>query len=464
MALLDDTIAIWNAGVDSVNPQSLLCKQVSIDGTSLRVGKRDFDLEPINRIFVVGAGKASGRMAKGLLQVLEPLATQKLLRGRVIVPITQVQPLPYVQLVSGRDDFHNLPTENAESETLAIIEEIKSLESNDLCIALISGGGSALLTAPLPPVTLAEKIDVTHRLSEAGASIEQLNTIRTKLSRVKGGGLIRFCPQTQVIGLLLSDVIGDRLEVVASGPTFLHPTPNVEQVKAILKSLAIEIDEFSASVQSVLGSNIETEPGTSGPLPYNCLLGNCRTAVLGAAASANDLNYQVKRDLLNPDIELADLAEVICGIILSGNERNECVILGGETRVRLVDKKIRGLGGRNQQLVLEVWKRLKGKVGEVWKENFDFCCLSGGTDGEDGPTDSAGGYLTAKKFQRVSLGEIESHCASNNAYPLLERHDQLFKPGITGTNVCDLIVLIRQRRSGLIRDHRFFGPKVHSFT
>ena len=218
--LRTDAERIWRAGVAAVQPARLIREHVRVDGDVLHVGDEAIDLRHVGRIAIVGAGKAAGAMAVALEDVLGPrLLADKNVTGWVNVPDDCVVPTARVHLHAGRPAGVNEPRPEGVEGTRRILELVGSLGPADLCICVLAGGGSALLPAPVPEISLDDKIRVTRLLSAAGANIEQLNTVRRQLSLIKGGGLARACRAGRLITLIISDVLGDPLDAIASGPT-----------------------------------------------------------------------------------------------------------------------------------------------------------------------------------------------------------------------------------------------------
>ena len=208
----DDALAIWHAAVECVRGDHLISQHVAVDADSLRIGDHVIELAKIERIAVVGGGKAGAGMVAGVESVLSPIAATKQLHGWVNVPEKCVQATQWIQLHAARPAGQNLPTEAGVYGTKQILEIVATLGPKDLCICLISGGGSALLPAPVPQITLNDKLTLTESLSAAGANIEELNVVRTQLSCLKGGGLARICQAGFLTSLVISDVLGDPLE------------------------------------------------------------------------------------------------------------------------------------------------------------------------------------------------------------------------------------------------------------
>jgi hydroxypyruvate reductase len=222
--LRGDALQIWRAGLAGVDSARLVREALRIDADQLVIGDEAIGLRDVGRIAVVGAGKAGAGMAAGLLEALgEGLIGQKSVEGWLNVPADCVQHLPPLVLHAARPAGVNEPTEEGARGAREILKLVASLSGADICIALISGGASALLPAPADEISLADKQAVTRHLSAAGATINELNTVRKQLSRIKGGGLARACRAGRLITLIISDVLGDPLDIIASGPTVPDP-------------------------------------------------------------------------------------------------------------------------------------------------------------------------------------------------------------------------------------------------
>lgn len=462
--LREDLLAIWNAGVDGVRVEPLVRNAVSLENGVLRIGEDRFPLAGIGRIVVLGGGKASGAMAETLEDILEPLFGEKELLGWVNIPEDGPGQTKKIRLFPARPPCVNEPTEAGVTGTAEILRLAESLEPDDLCLCLISGGGSALLPAPISGISLADKLEITRFLSESGATIEELNTVRKPLSRIKGGGLKRICRGKRLISLILSDVLGDPLDVIASGPT-VDSVTTAGDALAVLERFAPKL--FETSTEKLSGretdllrvarflaeaENRREEPGRDGGFVRNLVIGNNALAVDSAGLEAVRRGYSYAMYVAPKGEGQAEevgvhLAELALEMRQAGPD---CLIHGGEPVVRLADPAIRGKGGRNQQLVLaaliELLKRLDGD------EVPGLALLSGGTDGEDGPTDAAGAWIDPI-FLRDFRAHLREHpgfdpedfLQRNDAYRFFEPLGTLLKTGPTGTNVCDLRIVLVDR-------------------
>lgn len=446
--LRDDALAIWQAGVDAVRSDRLVLDTVHVDGDQLVVGDQILPLTEIRRIVVVGCGKAGAGMAAGLEAALgERVLDEKRVEGWVNVPEDCVRPLDRIHLHGARPAGVNEPTQEGVEGAERILQLVQSLAHDDLCFCLISGGGSALLPAPVEEITLADKLAVTCHLSAAGANIQELNTVRKQLSRLKGGGLARACRARRLITLIISDVLGDPLDVIASGPT-------VEDTSTPLDALDVlsRFDSRDAGISATVFHYLERAASEIRSRNEqicrvtNLIIGNNETAVQAAGSEASRRGYQTELDAVQHlegeaeqvGRELADKA-----LEMHASSGRRCLISGGEPTVKLIDAGRRGLGGRNQQLVLAALQRL---IGREFEPISGFALLSGGTDGEDGPTDAAGAVLDADvitAMQTAGLTPAE-YLARNDAYNFFDPLGALIRTGPTHTNVCDLRVLVTQ--------------------
>jgi hydroxypyruvate reductase len=298
-------------------------------------------------------------------------------------------------------------------------------------------------------VSLSDKINLTKHLSAAGANIQELNTVRKHLSRIKGGGLARACRAGRLITLIISDVIGDPLDVIASGPT-VEDSSSPQQALAILERLDPK-QIVAASIYRQLEKSV-AQSSPTGKYPIRCevinlVIGNNALAVDAAGIEAERRGYshamQAATKLEGPAEEVGvHLAEM--ALSMKGTTGPDCLITGGEPTVRLVPPETRGKGGRNQQLVLAALERLL-KEGDPSVEGIML--LSGGTDGEDGPTDAAGAMLSAEVISEMRRQKLDpdGFLRRNDAYTFFEHTRGLIKTGPTHTNVCDLRVVTVSR-------------------
>jgi hydroxypyruvate reductase len=431
--------------LEAVRSERLVRETVRVEGPCLWIGDTQLALDRIGRIAVVGAGKASAGMAVAVEEALGPrLLAEKQVCGWINVPADCVRPTQCIKLHGARPPGVNEPTPAAAAGAKEILRLVAALGPADLCLCLISGGGSALLPAPVDGIRLADKLAVTRHLSAAGANIEQLNTVRKQLSLIKGGGLARACQAGQLVSLLISDVLGDPLDIIASGPT----VPDSSTPEAALAVLE-KFDARAAGIPPAVFDYLACKRPRAGQAQTSCrvtnlVIGNNAVAVDAAGLEAERLGYShamiSAKESEGPaeplGRHLADMA-----LTMRGEPGPDCLISGGEPVVTLVDAARRGMGGRNQQLLLAALQTLAadGAAG--------IAMLSGGTDGEDGPTDAAGAFFDAAilaEAQRRGLDPAD-YLARNDAYHFFAPLDALIKTGPTHTNVCDVRVIVVER-------------------
>jgi hydroxypyruvate reductase len=456
-----DALAIFQAGIDAVRSDRLVRESVRVDGNWLIVGSEQIDLSHIGRIAVIGAGKAGAGMAAGLEEALGPrLLREKNVTGWLNVPADCVRPLTAIHLHAARPAGVNEPTDAGVVGSQRIIALVQSLGPDDLCLCLISGGGSALLPLPIAGVTLADKQALTRFLSAHGANIRELNTVRKQLSRIKGGGLARACGARRLITLIISDVLGDPLDVIASGPT-VADTATPQDALAILAKFDPKHELCISIYDSLQGAKALESSNAAAPhsaLVSNLVVGNNALAVDAAGREAARRGYS---QALIAATELEGEAETIgrhhaeVALPMRREPGPDALISGGEPVVTLAPPEIRGNGGRNQQLVLAALVRLlELQGGGDANPLAGLAILSGGTDGEDGPTDAAGAMIDEDTFQRMrQLGLSPSfYLARSDAYSFFAQVGGLIKTGPTHTNVCDLRVILADRFEGVGRE------------
>ncbi|QDT09485.1 glycerate kinase type-2 family protein [Planctomycetes bacterium K23_9] len=438
-----DAVSIWNASVDAVRARPLVSSVVHVDGQHLIIGKQRWDLSQFKRIVVVGAGKAATAMASGLTDALAGCLPTI---GWINVPEGTETPMNSITVHPARPAGVNEPTQAGVTGTQAILDLVQTADQTDLCIALISGGGSALLPAPANGISLADKQSVTRFLSGAGANIGELNTVRKHLSRIKGGGLLRACRAGELITLVLSDVLGDPLDLIASGPTV--PDTSTAQDAINVLDRYDKAHSLPANIRRVL----ETATTTSSPqstYATTLVIGNNQVAVGAAGELAVELGYETQTSSADQcEGEAESLGQDLAEEVLKLLDREDftqpiCQVSGGEPTVILADSSIRGKGGRNQQLVLAAYLHLQKQdlTPEQWNR---IAILSGGTDGEDGPTDAAGAFINAAVHQQIVQQRLDGQdfLRRNDAYHFFQSVGGLLTTGPTGTNVCDVRVLI----------------------
>lgn len=428
---------IWDAAVAAVRPDVLV--QSALADTQLAI--RD-SLSNARRILVVGAGKAGALMAIGVEQALSDCLDR--VEGIINVPAgAPLQPRA-IHLHAARPVAANQPTEQGVVGTRQILDLLAHADANDVALCLISGGGSALLPAPAEGVSLVDKQQVTKLLHACGATINEMNTVRKHLSQSKGGRLAQAFTGRALFSLIISDVIGDPLDVIASGPTAADPTTFADALAVLNKYQLAPLvpPNVLTHLQKGASGQIPETPKLLPPNIHNYVIGNNALALSAASAAAARLGYPVLNLGSYVEGEAREVATAFVGIVRSIREQGQplkppvCILSGGETTVTLAEHH--GLGGRNQEFVLAA----AVKLGRVGLQNT--VVLSAGTDGEDGPTDAAGAIAnetTLPKAEELGLTPTD-YLARNDAYHFFEKVGGLFKTGLTHTNVMDVCVIL----------------------
>jgi glycerate 2-kinase len=434
--LREQALNIWQTAVDAVRPDVLLPDAVK-GNEALRLAIR-----AARRVIVIGAGKAGASMAAALEQALADYLDK--VEGIVNVPADAMRALQKIRLHAARPAGSNHPTAEGVAGSEQMIDLASHAGPDDVAICLISGGGSALLPAPAEGITLADKQAVTKLLHACGATIHEMNAVRKHLSRIKGGRLAQAFQGKAWFSLIISDVIGDPLDVIASGPTaadsstFRDALTVLERYSLISRTPEAVLRHLRAGLDGAIPETLKQLPSRI----HNLVLGNNRIALNAAKRQAESFGYRVLD--LGPFIEgeSSQAAVVTAGIVRSIREHGQpiaapaCILIGGETTVALGD--CTGKGGRNQEFALA----LLAKLGDHGMRRV--AVLSGGTDGEDGPTDAAGGMVDDSTLPRIqALGaNLQQALLNHDAYPLLDACDSLIRSGLTGTNVMDVRVIL----------------------
>ncbi|HDL90471.1 MAG TPA: glycerate kinase [Thermodesulforhabdus norvegica] len=428
---------LFKTGIDAVSPERVVKRAVKRDGNVLHVDGKCYFLRDFERIYVIGAGKATAPMAR----VLEELLYDRIAGGGVVVKYGHGLPLEKIAVYEGG---HPIPDESSYRGTESVLNVVRDVSERDLVFCIFSGGGSALFVSPLEPLTLADKQVTTDALLRAGAPIEAVNTVRKHLSKVKGGRLARFIYPARVITVLLSDVIGDRLDVIASGPT-VPDTTTYDDCYRVLHDYGIW-DEVPEAVQRIVNQGraglIEDTPKSGDPVfekVQTTVAGNNRLALGAAAEVARRNGYNVVVVTSRLQGEAREVAKVLAAMveeILFGQGIEKppvCLLFGGETTVTV---KGSGTGGRNQELALALAIALKNVPG--WSG------FSVGTDGTDGPTDVAGAMVDGEVFKKAVAKGLDPHAfiRNNDSYNFFKQMGLLVKTGPTRTNVMDMICLL----------------------
>lgn len=434
---------IYRAALSAVDPLNAVAKAMRRSGAMLRLSSgTHYDLAGYDRVMVVGAGKATARMAAAVVDILG----DRISDGAIIVKYGHGVPLSRIRLIEAD---HPVPDQAGVDGTRRVLDLARSADERTLVICLLSGGGSALLVSPAPGLTLSDKRRTTDLLLQAGASIDELNSVRKHLSSVKGGGLAAAAYPATVLSLILSDVIGDRLDVIASGPTAPDRSTFGDAVKVIGKyglrdalpdAVRRRLDRGAAGLEEeTVREDHPCFAGTS-----NIIIGSLRQAI--AAAQDQAVQLGLRTALLASELQgearsaaamLADRAVAVQHDLLPGERR--LLLSGGETTVTVRGP---GTGGRNQELALAFALAAAGTSG--------ITLLSAGTDGTDGPTDAAGAVVDGTTVPRARKAGLEPQAFvdRNDSYTFFRELDRLagershFKTGPTGTNVMDLQIIL----------------------
>ncbi len=436
MNLKEQAEHILTTAIESVKPEAVIQNQVKLADNHLVIKGETFDLSQFNRIFVIGAGKAAAFMAHALEDVLRDCIRE----GIVVVKYGHAMKCHKITV---RKAGHPVVDSNSIRATAEILTLLEKVEKNDLVICLISGGGSALLERPAHTISLADLRSTFNLLLGCGATIDEINVVRKHLSLVKGGQLAQAIAPATCVSLIISDVIGDRLESIASGPTAADSSSFADAYQIVGK-YDIE-NELPTIVKNYLldginGKNPETLK-LGDPIfrkVHNFILANNLSALKAAHQKAEDMGFHSL--ILSSRIqgEARQAAKIIASLIEETVEnqfpipRPTCLLWGGETTISLQGS---GKGGRNQELVLAALIALK----EI---SAPYLFLSAGTDGTDGPTDAAGALITPEIWQAVDDHQLdpERFLVNNDAYHFFEQTGGLIKIGATGTNVMDLMI------------------------
>jgi glycerate 2-kinase len=437
MTLRKQALAIFRAAVKAADPVEAVLRSFHLRDSSLEAGGRGYSLSRYDRIFVIGAGKASAAMAKAVERVLG----KQISGGLINVKYGHTAKLKRIEL---NECGHPNPDEAGVRGAAGIAAIADHAGERDLVICLISGGASALLPAPAPPVTLAEKQAITRLLLNCGADISEINAVRKHISSIKGGQLARLAFPATVISLLLSDVIGDALDVIGSGPTVADASTFAEAQEILRK---YEIDRKApASVRERIERGIAGEiPETPKPgdpalsRTHNVVVGSNILAVNAAAEKARELGLRTMVLSTFVEGETRDVARMHAAIARQARVYGQpvrgpaCIITGGETTVTI---RGQGKGGRNQEFALAAAIDIAG-LDEV-------LILSGGTDGSDGPTDAAGALADGSTCHRAAkLGLIaKEYLANNDSYNFFQPLGDLLITGPTNTNVMDVRLIL----------------------
>lgn len=423
--------------LNAIDPEQVLKSRVSLKDSVLEANGHSFDLKKFRNVYVVGGGKASGSMAEAMEQILGRHITD----GFVNIPHSSRHRTKVVKL---HETSHPIPHQSGIEGTQHMLEIAEQAKKDDLVVCLVSGGGSSLMPLPRDGISIADKRSITETLLKSGATVNEINTVRKHISDFKGGWLAKKAYPATILNLILSDVVGDPLDFIASGPTVPDPTTFSDAIK-VLKKYGLW-DKAPASVRRVLS---EGEKGLIPETPkandkafkrvYNIVVGNNRSASLAVCESLKSaklttllLTSTLEGEARHVGVMLASIAREV---YVSGNPvpTPAGIVTGGETTVTVTG---RGLGGRNQEIVLAAALTLGDMDGAV------IASLS--TDGVDGPTDAAGAIADGKTLVRAGEMRLsaEENLTENDSYNFFSKLGDLIFTGPTGTNVNDVSVIV----------------------
>jgi len=433
--LRDDALQIFRAALARAMPQNSIPRLVSRQGDTLEIDGEPYYLPDYEHVYVIAFGKAAAGMFQAVYKLLKDY-----LNGAVVISnaLPNRSSLPSGRHLRYFEGSHPLPSEQNVRAAEQVIDMCRAVQSGDLVLFLISGGGSALLFAPKPGIRLNQYQSLVDDLMKQGANINDLNTIRIVLSQVKGGQLLNYLPEdAKVVNLIISDVIGDPPAFIASGPTVFSkvdtPAQRVMMAKSILEKYQL-YRKYLDWLSPVLQKNQIRAPVLD---PETYFVGSNRLALLAAKKKARQLGYNTVLLTTQLEGESRVQGHLLGTIILESIESHNpaappcCILSGGETTVTVTGE---GVGGRNQELALG--------AADILRDAESGLLLSAGTDGIDGPTDAAGAIVeSTTAFRAVHEGvSIKDALYNNDSYAFFKALNDLIVTGPTGTNVMDIQV------------------------
>jgi glycerate-2-kinase len=434
----DHAIQIFQSATAAVQPAQLLQEHLAVTNDSLVIDGQHIPKHSVKHVYVIGAGKAVAAMAVETEKILGNYIND----GLVTTKYNHSLPAQRIKIVEGA---HPVPDANclkAVSQTLQLLEKVTK---DDIVICLISGGASALWCDVPPGITLPEVQTTFDLLIRSGAAINEINTVRKHLSCIKGGQLIRHCNGARVFSLIISDVPGDDLSIIASGPT-VPDASTFREAHTILSNydlISLVPQSIRVYIEKGMGGMI-AETLKPGDLLFsntvNKIIGNNRVALLAAAKKATAMGYHthIIPQLITGEATL-EAKKLVTAAFQYKGEKPVCILQGGETTVKVTGK---GKGGRNQHFVLAALHELNKMQDEGIFYNMSI--LSGGTDGTDGPTNATGAVIDKETLARAAQKKlnIETYLKDQDAYHFLEQTNSLLITGPTQTNVMDIMMAI----------------------
>lgn len=424
----ETALACTLSGILAAQPKQVCSELVSIDGDILTVAGEQYDLSVYNRVFVLGGGNAAGRVG----YELESLLGSRIDDGVIVTD--DVVELDSISCIAGG---HPIPTETAVAGATQLLELADRANEDDLILAVITGGGSALLPAPVDEISLDELQSVTDQLIRSGATITELNTVRKHLSKIKGGQLATIVSPATVVSLVFSDVVGNDQSVIASGPFAPDPTTFVDAL-TVLEQYDIDIpDTVTNRLEAGVRGEVAETPDKTDPVfdrVYTHILADNHTALNAAADTARNRGYTpiILSARIQGEAREAALFHLAIAeeVVNTGNPIDPPAVLlsGGETTVTV---KHDGTGGPNQEFALRA-------AMSITDPTITVCSVD--TDGIDGNADAAGALVSRDTIDAVEQAEVA--LSKNDAYRVLSHQDAIVRTGPTGTNVNDLRVFV----------------------
>jgi glycerate 2-kinase len=442
LELRESALDIFRSGLAAADPYQLLKKHSGVDGNrwaceSLGEGATWELPRPGSggRIIVLGAGKAAASLARALEECLG----ERISSGRIVVKYGHGLPLKRITVEEGG---HPLPDAAGLAGTHRLIEDLRDTRSEDRFFFLLTGGASALLVAPADGLSLEDKVETTRSLLGCGATIQEMNTLRKHLSGVKGGRLLERMAPAQAMTLIISDVVGDDLASIGSGPTVPDPTTFAD-CRDILDRYGLTqkvpykvVERIAAGVEGRISETPKSGDSVFGQSKHLILASN-RNSVDAAVSRAKELGFEPEIFAYDMDGSTHERARAFASRLTELAGRRVALIAGGETTLVV---KGSGMGGRNQEFALVAAHELEGEEGSV--------VLAAGTDGTDGPTDAAGAFADGTTLVRSRDRGFDpsAYLENNDAYNLFDKLGDLLKTGPTGTNVMDLVVGLTEQQ------------------